>query len=74
MKKLNKYELFVANWFLSEFPSNLTFEQLLNRADEEVKNKDEYDDNFLIWYPFEQEESISELMQYMLDELYEKFK
>ena len=74
MGKLNKYENFIANWFLSEFPKDMSFEDLKNRAKWEVQNSEEYDDTFLIWSPFETNEEIDDLMQDLLESLEHTFK
>ena len=70
---LTKHEKFVADWFLSEYPKDKTFEELCTKTTEIVKDT-LYQDDFLIWYPFEQEEDLGSLMYDMLEALQETFE
>lgn len=65
---MNVYERFVVEYYVSEFPSTATFEELLTMVKEE-------DDAIEVWEPFYGAcgEDIVRAMQYMHDELMKTF-
>jgi hypothetical protein len=72
---LNKYERFACDWFLSQYPKDLSYTEVQAMIDS-TQEDSTYDDNFLIWNYFENEpsEDICELMDDMVSHLTGVFK
>ena len=72
---LTKHEQFVADWFLSEYPKDKTFDELCKLAHDDANELNFQDfGEVIIWEPFDYNPEISELMYHMLTELKTTFK